>query len=215
MTLKVISWNIRHGLGLDGKQDISRIADELLKRDADIYAIQEVDIDTRRSGRVNQLEYLSERLGMEGHFTRFFGYDDGDYGLATFTKHPILNVDELILFSRLSKSNRALNVDIHFEGQKISHYNFHLPGTRSSICWRNIMKYKFPTNSILSGDFNSTPNTSDMQRLKRKWKDINEQETCPGWDIIDYNLSDMTPIETRIYETVASDHNMLETKYYL
>lgn len=215
MTIKVISWNIRHGLGIDGKQDISRIADELLNRDADIYAIQEVDINTRRSRGIDQVEYLSEKLGMEGHFTRFFGYDGGDYGLATFTKLPVLNVDELILYSRLSKSNRALNVDVLVEGQRISHFNFHLPGTRSAICWRNIMKFKFPERSILSGDFNSTPETHDMRKLKRRWRDINERETCPGWDIIDYNLSDMTPLETRIHETIASDHNMLETKLYL
>jgi endonuclease/exonuclease/phosphatase family metal-dependent hydrolase len=215
MTLKIISWNIRHGLGIDGKQDIERIANELLKREADIYAIQEVDIETRRCGGINQVERLSELLGMEGHFTRFFSYDGGDYGLATFTKHPVMNVDEIILFSRLSKSNRALNVEIQYEGQTINHYNFHLPGKRSAICWRNIMKYKFPQKSILSGDFNSLPQTSDIKRLKSKWNDINERETCPGWDIIDYNFSDLVPLETRVYETFASDHHILETKYYL
>lgn len=214
MTLKVLSWNIRHGLGIDGKQDIYRIGEELLKREADIYAIQEVDIETRRSGGINQVEVLSEILGMEGHFTRFFGYDGGDYGLATFTKHPVLNVDEIILFSRLSKSNRALNVDIQFEDRRISHYNFHLPSKRSAICWRNVMKYKFPERSVLSGDFNSVPQTADIIRLKKKWNDINEKVTCPGWDIIDYNFSDLVPLESRVYETVASDHYMLETKYY-
>jgi|LakMenEpi03Aug12_release.lakeMendotaPanAssembly.Ray.scaffolds.fasta_scaffold4418710_1 endonuclease/exonuclease/phosphatase (EEP) superfamily protein YafD len=77
------------------------------------------------------------------------------------------------------------------------------------------MKYKFPQKSILSGDFNSLPQTSDIKRLKSKWNDINERETCPGWDIIDYNFSDLVPLETRVYETFASDHHILETKYYL
>lgn len=215
MTLKVLTWNIQHGLGIDEKQNIERIADELLKRDADIYAIQEVDICTKRSKGIDQVAYLSERLGMEGHFTRFFAYDGGDYGLATFTKHPVVNTDELILFSRLGKSNRALNVEIMFEGQLINHFNFHLPSNRSSICWRNIAKYKFPKNSILSGDFNLGPSSTDIIRLKSKWNDINEQDTHPIYNILDYNLSDLTPIETRVYETIASDHSMLETKYYI
>lgn len=215
MTIKVLTWNIRHGLGDDEKQDISRIADELLKKEADIYAIQEVDICTNRSKGIDQVAYLSERLGMPGYFARFFAYDDGEYGLATFTKHKLINADELILFSRLGKSNRGMYLDLEIEGIKVSHLNVHLPSTRSSICWRNVMRIKPPERIILSGDFNQGPNAADIKKMKMRYKDINEQDTHPVYAILDYNFSNMTPIETRVYETIASDHSMLETKYLL
>lgn len=215
MIIKTLTWNIRHGLGVDNKQDINRIADELLKRNSDIYAIQEVDICTRRSKGIDQLGYLSERLGMVGNFTRFFGYDGGDYGLATFTKYPIINTDELILFSRLSRSNRALHVDMMIEGKVISHINLHLPATRSAICWRNLNKYRHGDKTIITGDFNLNPHANDIQRIKKKFNDINEHTTHPVYDIIDYSFSTLTPIESCVYETIASDHSMLETKYTL
>jgi len=215
MIIKTLTWNIRHGLGVDDKQDINRIADELLKRDSDIYAIQEVDICTHRSKGIDQMAYLSERLGMVGNFSRFFGYDDGDYGLATFTKYHIINTDELILFSRLSRSNRALQVDMMIDGKVISHVNLHLPSTRSSICWRNLSKYRHSDRTIITGDFNLNPHANDIQRMKKKFNDINEHGTHPVYDILDYSFSTLTPIESRVYETIASDHSMLETKYNL
>lgn len=215
MNLKVVTWNIRHGLGTDNKQDISRIADELLKTDADIYAIQEVDICANRSNGIDQVAYLSKRLDMPGYFARFFAYDGGDYGLATFTKHKLINADEIIFSSRSERSYRGMYLNLEIKGIKITHLNVHLPSNRSSICWRNVMKIKPSKRIILSGDFNQGPDAEDIKKMKLLYKDINEQNTHPKYTILDYNFSNMTPVNTCVYKTIASDHYILETKYIL
>ena len=58
--MKIVSYNIRYGLGLDGKYDLKRIADSI--GEADIIALQEVERFWRRSGMVDQTELLGNLL---------------------------------------------------------------------------------------------------------------------------------------------------------
>ena len=217
MKLNIITWNIRHGLGTDKLQDIDRICNEILKKEPDVIAIQEIDRGAKRSKRIDQVEYIANELGYNYAFAQFFSHNTGgEYGLATFTKFDIVNQEVLNINPRgLKSNNKGLLVEMDVNGTMISHFNFHLPSTRNAACWRYINKYNFPPNSIISGDFNLNPNSTDIISLKSKWNDINEQDTHPIYNILDYNFSDLTPLETRVYETIASDHSMLETKYYL
>jgi len=58
--LKVVTYNIQFGLGVDGRYDLSRIAAEV--RDADIIALQEVDRHWQRSGCVDSPAVLASHL---------------------------------------------------------------------------------------------------------------------------------------------------------
>ena len=48
---RVMTYNIHHGEGLDGKVDIQRIADLIKQERADVVALQEVDKGTERTAR--------------------------------------------------------------------------------------------------------------------------------------------------------------------
>lgn len=58
--MKIVTYNIRYGFGLDGRYDLKRIADAV--GDADIIALQEVERFWRRSGMVDQAEALGNLL---------------------------------------------------------------------------------------------------------------------------------------------------------
>ena len=58
--MKVVTYNIRYGLGLDNRYDLARIANAV--RGADIIALQEVERLWRRSGMADQPEQLGELL---------------------------------------------------------------------------------------------------------------------------------------------------------
>lgn len=61
--LKIISYNIRHGEGLDGKTDYVRIARMFREQQADVVALQEVDSVTGRSHKKDVLrEVANEAL---------------------------------------------------------------------------------------------------------------------------------------------------------
>ena len=79
--LRIATFNIHHGEGLDGVTDLSRIANALEPARARFIALQELDRGMERSGRVDQPAELSELLGME---VRFFPTleRDGEYGIA-------------------------------------------------------------------------------------------------------------------------------------
>ena len=59
--LRVVTYNIHHGEGTDGRIDLERIAALLSGMQPDIVALQEVDRNTSRSGGVDQFATL-ERL---------------------------------------------------------------------------------------------------------------------------------------------------------
>ncbi|MGH2807888.1 MAG: endonuclease/exonuclease/phosphatase family protein [Actinomycetota bacterium] len=79
--LRIATFNIHHGQGLDGITDLRRIAAALKPARPRFVALQELDRGMERSGRVDQPAELSDLLGME---VRFFPTleRDGEYGIA-------------------------------------------------------------------------------------------------------------------------------------
>ena len=58
--MKIITYNIRYGLGLDKRYDLNRIADTV--RNADIIGLQEVERFWKRSGMIDQPDILGRHL---------------------------------------------------------------------------------------------------------------------------------------------------------
>ena len=54
--IRVLSYNIRHGEGMDGKIDLNRIASTINSVSPDIVSLQEVDDRRERTGGVDQVE---------------------------------------------------------------------------------------------------------------------------------------------------------------
>ena len=72
--VRIVTFNIAHGRGLNPIQGLStaerlrknlrRIGDLLIRLDADIVALQEIDQCSRWAGNFDQLDYLSRHTGM-------------------------------------------------------------------------------------------------------------------------------------------------------
>ncbi len=77
---RVISYNIRTGLGVDGVCSIRRIAAALAELGPDVACLQEVDQQVRRSWLSNQPKFLSARLGVQALFQRNISLGQGGYG---------------------------------------------------------------------------------------------------------------------------------------
>jgi endonuclease/exonuclease/phosphatase family metal-dependent hydrolase len=70
--MKIVTYNIRYGLGLDDRFDLERIADTV--RGADIIGLQEVERFWRRSGMVDQPQQLANLLD-EYYWTYYPAFD--------------------------------------------------------------------------------------------------------------------------------------------
>jgi endonuclease/exonuclease/phosphatase family metal-dependent hydrolase len=95
--VRVVSYNIRHGRGMDGEVDLLRTAGVLERLDPDVVALQEVDDRAERSGSVAQAQELGRLLGMHWAYGKFMDFQGGGYGMGTLSRHPILRQEEVRL----------------------------------------------------------------------------------------------------------------------
>ena len=88
-TLHLVSYNIKHGRGMDGEVDLHRVADVLRSMAPDLVALQEIDVDCTRSGNVDIAAELGRLLHMEHRFGKFMEFQGGEYGMAVLSRFPI------------------------------------------------------------------------------------------------------------------------------
>src|SRR4051812_34999023 len=87
-TVRVMTWNIHGGVGLDGKFVLSRITDAIGRIEADIVALQEVDSRRRLSDGRSVFDVLREALGGHGIEAKSITTADGDYGQMVIGRRP-------------------------------------------------------------------------------------------------------------------------------
>src|ERR1700674_4525771 len=79
-TFRVLTYNIHHGQGTDGRFDLSRLAGVMKRVQPDVVALQEVDRGTERSGGVDQLAELERLTDMHAEFGKTMDYSGGRHG---------------------------------------------------------------------------------------------------------------------------------------
>lgn len=118
-----VSFNVHQGVALDARQDWPAIADLLLRLDADVVALQE--IETGRAARlgVDGLAYLAKRLGMEESFAPTIGRE---YGNAVLSRFPVVETERILLPSTAEQRGAArARIDVG-GGRLVDVYSMHL-----------------------------------------------------------------------------------------
>jgi endonuclease/exonuclease/phosphatase family metal-dependent hydrolase len=165
---RVVTYNIKHGRGMDGKLDLDRTAEAIRKLAPDLVALQEVDLRCGRSGGVDQMAALGKTLGMHHAFGKFMDFDGGEYGLGILSKHPILRSKPHRLPDG-AEPRCALEVEVEIAGRRVSFVCIHLDWTSEELrlaqakaLVEKLADRKHPV--FLLGDFNA-PRDSDSHRL--------------------------------------------------
>ena len=84
-----MSYNIRHGEGLDTILDLSRSAKIIKLQAPDLCGLQEVDNFCLRTDSIEQTAYLAQKTKMKGTFGKFMNFQGGEYGMATLINKPL------------------------------------------------------------------------------------------------------------------------------
>ena len=84
-THRLMSYNIHHGEGMDGKIDIERIGKLIIDINPEVVGLQEIDSVVVRSGNIDILQLLSEETGMYATFGYSILHDGGKYGNGVLT----------------------------------------------------------------------------------------------------------------------------------
>lgn len=88
----IVSYNIRHGLGVDGKLDFARIGRVVSAQKPRFAGIQEVDQITKRVNGIDTCAVLAKSTGMHATFAKAIPYSGGEYGVALLSAEKPLNV---------------------------------------------------------------------------------------------------------------------------
>lgn len=168
-SLRVLSYNIRHGAGTDERLDLERTATAIKSLTPDLVGLQEVDSSVKRSGSVNQPKELGRLLGMNAAFGSFMDYDGGQYGLAVLSRFPIKSAHAL----RLPEGNEprvALIAEIAMPfGRRIALANVHFDWVeddrfrfaQASLLAKALARLNTPY--VLLGDFNDEPGSRTLK----------------------------------------------------
>lgn len=89
--VKIMSYNIHIGNppSKPGLIDLEAIIKTIKAENPDLVSLQEVDVNTMRSGKINQAEIIARKLGMNFFFAKSIDHDGGDYGVCILSRFPI------------------------------------------------------------------------------------------------------------------------------
>ncbi len=188
--LRVMTYNVHSCIGLDGKLSPERIARVIGGEGPDIVALQELDVGRRRTGGVDQARVIARCLEMEFHFQPTLCLETGLYGNAVLSRPPMRLVKADALPGLDGKAEREPRGAIWCEvtvGEATVHFiTTHLglrPKERFLQAdallgphWLGHDRCRGPV--ILCGDFNALPFWPVCRRLRRRFRDA--QQELPG-----------------------------------
>ena len=240
--LRVMTYNIHHGEGLDERVDIERIARVITAAKADIVALQEVDRRMNRSHRIDFMETLSNLTGMGYAFGGTVASQGGHYGNGVLTQFPVLeekNLHYRMIYTREQRGLLQLLLDV--EGREVVLMNTHLAPHREDVEQLkhagellSVAQQYAPRPVVVCGDFNASPMRPTTDLMKTDFLDV--------WDLvgvgngatipaaaptrrIDYiflsahphqdSAAGLKPISAHVIQSDASDHLPVVAEFQL
>jgi endonuclease/exonuclease/phosphatase family metal-dependent hydrolase len=214
--VRIATWNIRAARSAP----VEAIAAELRAMRADVIALQEVDVRTRRTGFVDEPAVLAGRLGFRYAFAASIEWDEGNYGLAVLSRWPLSGVQRHRLETGHPGEPRiVLEVTVCAGGRPLRLFNHHADRRRAARQagfegLRGILRGALGRGIVVLGDFNEPATAPGVRSLLDDGLvDLVAARgaATPGGDRIDHVLAD--PPLARVVSTVSvwstdkSDHD--------
>jgi endonuclease/exonuclease/phosphatase family metal-dependent hydrolase len=186
--LRVMTYNVHGCRGMDGRLSTERIARVISRHEPDVVALQELDLDCRRSDRVDQARQIAQLLYMQYYFHPAIRFEQGEYGDAILSRFPLEVVKTGLLGVPSGGEPRgALWIRVLAGGARLHVINTHLgilPGEqRPQLAallgpdW--LGRLEAGERAILCGDFNAPPWSPSYRRILSSWTDV--QLGLPGY----------------------------------
>ncbi len=182
-TLRVMTYNVHSCVGMDGRISTSRISRVIARHQPDIVALQELDVQRHRTGRIDQAEAIAKELEMRFQFHAAIHVEEERYGNAIFTRLPMRLVraeglPRLPIRQNLEPRG-ALWIAIEFGGAELNFVTTHLGLSRRERLhhtevllgpsWLGHPDCRPPF--VLCGDFNDGPKSATLRRFQGLMRD--------------------------------------------
>src|SRR6266550_219664 len=176
-TLRVMTYNIHVGVGMDKKLDLQRIADVINREHPDLVGLQEVDRGVKRTEGKDEIAELAKMTEMRYAFAHNLEYQGGQYGVAILSRFPIGAIDHRKYENRREAERRGMiRVEVNAGGKTINFVTTHLDyqdedgrvfETEQLLGFLSAQK----ASLIIVGDFNDEPTGSAYKLMLAGFED--------------------------------------------
>lgn len=180
--VRIVTFNIHHGVGADGRHDLPRLARLLASAEADVICLQEVDRHYgQRSEEVDQALLLSRALDMQLAWGPSIDEERaGDerrrqYGNALLSRLPIL-ISDVHRLPGSGEPRTALRTMVELDGGALwvtaTHLSVGEQEQRAAQVAALAALHTEPMETgVIVGDFNSPPDAPELDALRQRFTD--------------------------------------------
>jgi len=225
-SVRVMTYNIHVGVGMDKKLDLPRIAGVINSQHPDLVGLQEVDRGVTRTQQIDEIAELAKLTKMDYAFAFNLKYQGGQYGVAILSRTPIRTTDHrLYLNTREAERRGFIRAQVNVGKVSLNFVTTHLD-------YQHDDERLFETKQLLDalqgikeplivvGDFNDVPAGAAYKLMRQQFDDawVDSNKDAEGFSYpadnpakrIDYILTRTSDsIRTKrawIVQTLASDH---------
>lgn len=215
--LRILSFNIRNTMGMDGKHDLSRTVRVIQRQRPDVVAIQELDSATHRSGGRYRLGDLAAEVLMYPTYAPAIDFDGGKYGIGILSREKPLRHYQVPLPGREEKRT-LLIVEFRDYIMACAHLSLTPADQLASLPIIRAEAAKAKKPFFIAGDWNAEPDSETLAGIQEDFQLLSDtkQSSYPADEpeiCIDY-IAVYKPTADRIArlsastdrDTAASDH---------
>jgi endonuclease/exonuclease/phosphatase family metal-dependent hydrolase len=235
--MRVVTFNIHHCEGVDGRLDLERVARAIERLRPDIVGMQEVDRRfSARSNFEDQPRLLSRRLGMRLAYGAALDLDPPapgrprrKFGNAILSRFPIVSRKNVLLPRTANVEQRALlRAGIDLGNRQVNAYVTHLEARDAGqrALQAGAVAAAIATDSgsrLLCADLNAEPTRPEVMALVAVLKDAWSAGTGTGFtfpantprrriDVV-LHAADLVAVEAFVPKSDASDHRPLSVLF--
>ena len=231
--MRAMTFNIHHGVGVDGRLDLQRTAETIESQQIDVVGLQEVDRRfADRSEFADQARALSRMLGMRLAYGAALDLEPASpgeprrkYGNAILARSPIVRRNNVLLPRTAAVEQRALlRVQIDVGGRRLDVYTTHLEAhdtgqraLQAGAVATSIASQVGPC--VLLADLNAGPDSAEMAAITAVLRDAwsvgsGRGSTYPATaptrriDVV-LHTPDIRPTAASVVAATGSDHRPL------
>jgi endonuclease/exonuclease/phosphatase family metal-dependent hydrolase len=176
--VKLLDWNIHHGVGTDGDYDLSRFVDWIVKAGANVVSLNEVEKYTGWGNEDQPARFASMLKSRTGktwyyNFAQRYGGTNGQGNLLLST-FPLESSTDY----ELSYDRSVAHIAIVVNGIRLNIFSTHLDADYASrrttqmkqlIAWAGS---NFGEQRIMAGDFNAWPGATEIDIMGADYDDM-------------------------------------------
>ena len=176
-TLRVMTYNIHVGVGMDKKLDLQRIADVINRERPDLVGLQEVDRGVKRTEGKDEIAELAALTHMEYAFAPNLDFQGGKYGVAILSRFPLDGSLHLMFENKREAERRGmLLVEVEVDHAPVTFVTTHLDYQFEDgrvFETRQLLKYLADVDGplIVVADLNDVPSGGAYQLMRTKFDD--------------------------------------------